>query len=50
MVSFKDTTKSIDLLGAFKTTMDRFSLPMKNLLAIIINGAIAIVGKKWETR
>lgn len=45
LVSLKDTTKSVDLFDALKTTMKRFSLSMKNLSAIITDGAPAMVGK-----
>ncbi|GFR15065.1 general transcription factor II-I repeat domain-containing protein 2 [Trichonephila clavata] len=45
VVLLKDTTKSIDLFDALKTTMKRFSLSMKNLSDIITDGAPTMVGK-----
>lgn len=45
LASLKDTTKSADLFDALKMTMKRFSLSMKNLSAIITDGAPAMIGK-----
>ena len=41
----KDTTKSLDLLEAVTSTLNRFSLQLNNLSGLTTDGAPAMVGK-----